>query len=148
MKTEVDTRVKLTDENNVRSDLTFEKGYWSFDDIRKKLGNKDIDLGENKHNEACRVHSKKYTVNLGELGLLLGFERGKVIPRNTTTVSNRVNINKGLRYIIISCDLVDNEKVTNRFGEPSKTICILPIDTSQRLNGTFTRLMIYFPVCP
>ena len=33
---------------------------------------------------------------------------------------------------------MDSEQVVDWFGEPSEIIAVLPIDTSQRLNGTFT----------
>ena len=87
-------------------------------------------------NNTCRIYSKDYDVNLGEVGLLLGFGTNKIISRDTVTNSETVRINKNLEYITVSCDLVDNEHVVDRFGNPSKIICVLPMNRSQRINGT------------
>ena len=133
---EKDTKVKLIDSSNVGTDVTFEKGYWTFDDIKERLGQNNVSLNKNIQSNTCRIYSKDSSVNLGEVGLLLGFGANKVISRDAATNSGTVRINKNLEYITVHCDIVDNEHVLDRFGEPSKIICVLPIDRSQRLNGT------------
>ena len=97
-------------------------------------------LEKTDHNNTCRVHAESYTVNLGDIGLLLGFEQSEVIQRGSSKDSGRVRINQRMEYVTLSCDLVDNEMVVDRYGEPSQIVAVLPVDTSQRLNSTFTKV--------
>ena len=134
-----DTYVKLTSQDGAVTNVLFGKGYWSFSDIKKRFEEEGIGLEANPHNNTCRIQSKDYEVNLKELGPLLGFQQNEVLTRGLTEDSGRVNINRRLEYITISCSIVDSEKVVDRFGEPSEIVAVLPVDTSQRLNGTFTK---------
>ena len=69
--------------------------------------------------------------------MLLGFPENKVIAKGTYVDSGVVNITKHLDYITLACDVVDREKNTNRYGQKSTVVALLPVDTSQNLNGTF-----------
>ena len=135
-----DTFVKLTDQAGTGTNISFGQGYWSFDDIKTRLGEKGVRLERIYHNNTCRVHAESYTVNLGDIGLLQGFVRGEFIRRGSSKDSGRERVNQRLEYVTLSCDLVDNEKVVDRYGEPSQIVAVLSVDTSQRLNGTFTKL--------
>ena len=55
-----------------------------------------------------------------------------------TKDSGRININQGLESIVISSSLVDDQSGFDSSGEHSQVIAVLPIDTTQRLNGTMT----------
>ena len=89
-----DTFVKLTDQAGTGTNVSFGKGYWSFDDIRTRLGEEGVRVEIISHNNTCRVHAGSYTVNLGDIGLLLGFGQSEVIQRGSSKDSDRVNINK------------------------------------------------------
>ena len=141
---ETDTFVSLTAQDSTVTNVLFGEGYWTFSDIKQKLETEGVSLDQNSHNGTCRIHSEDYKVNLNDLGPLLGFQSGAVIQRGLTKDSKRVNINQSLEYVTLSCNIVDSEQVVDRFGEPGEIAAILPVDTSQRLNGTFT---IFENVC-
>ena len=103
---EKDTRIKLIDLSNVGTDVTFEKGYWTFDDIKEKLGQNNVSLTKNIQNNTCRIYSKDSSVNLGEVGPLLGFEANKVISRDTATNSGTVSLQKETKGTKRTLDLV------------------------------------------
>ena len=134
---ESDITVTLTDQNGVTTNVLFQEGYWSFLDLKKRFGEESVVLTTLPHNNTCRFSSNDYDVNLGELGPLLGFERGKVILRASATDSGRVNINLGLEYVTVAFESVDSTKFMDRYGQPTNIVAVLPVDTTQRLNGTF-----------
>ena len=134
-----DTSVKLVDKDGAVTSVAFGKGYWSFLDIKKRFGEEGIRLEGNPHNNTCRIHTGELEVNLKEIGPLLGFQQNEVIQRGLVMNSNKVNINRHLEYVTLSCNTVDSEKVVDWFGEPGEIVAVLPVDTSQRLNGTFTK---------
>ena len=134
-----DTFIKLTSQDGTVINVSFGKGYWSFSDIKKRFKDEGIGLDANPHNNTCRIQTKDYEVSIKELGPLLGFKQNEVPTRGLVKDSGKVNINRHLEYITISCSIVDSEKVVDRFGEPSEIVAVLPVDTSQRLNGTFTK---------
>ena len=56
---------------------------------------------------------------------------------NTTTISDsRVNLNLGLEYIKIRCDVVDSSRNLDEDGDKDNTIVSLPITTTQTLYGS------------
>ena len=130
--------VKLTNQSGVNTSVLFQNRYWSFLDIKKRLDQEGVKLESNTFNGACRIHGGKYTVNLGDMGPLLGFQQSEVIQRGSVKDSGKVNVNRRPEYVTLSCNIVNSEKVVDRFGEPSEIVTILPVDTSQRLNGTST----------
>ena len=84
----------------------------------------------------CKIYSGT-NLNLREIGGLLGFPENQVINSMTWETSpNKVDVNKGLRYIFINCDLVDSNQNFNSNGERSCTLVTLPIPTNQLLNST------------
>ena len=131
--------MRLVDMDGAVTSVAFGKGYWSFLDIKKRFGEEGIRLEENSHNNTCRINTGKFEVNLKEIGPLLGFQQNETIQRGLVTDSNKVNVNRYLEYVTLSCNIVDSEKVVDWFGEPSEIVAVLPVDTSQMLNGTFTK---------
>ena len=89
-------------------------------------------------NNECRISSLENTVNLGNIGPLLGFLPNTVIQRGLTKDSGQVSINQGLESLVISSSLVDDQDVFDSSGEHSQVVAVLPIDTTQRLNSTMT----------
>ena len=113
----------LTDQAGNLTNVSFGEGYWSFFDLKKRFAEEGVILND-------------YEINLGEVGPLLGFGRNKIISRGTLVDLGHVNVNKGLEYVSVSCNIVNNQKVLDRYGQNSTIIALLPVDTSQRLNGT------------
>ena len=107
-----------------------------------------MELQANTFDNTCQMRAKDDEVNLKEVRPLLSFQPNETIPRGLTKVSGKVNINRRLEYITLSCSIVDSEQVVDRYGEPSEVIAVLPVDTSQRLNGAFTKFEAVTFSCP
>ena len=133
-----DEQVTLTSQDGSITNLVFGQGYWTFSDLREHFALNDVTLTPILHNNECRISSLENTVNLGNIGPLLGFPPNTVIQRGLVKDSDRVNINQGLESLVISSSLVDDQNVFNFSGDHSQTVAVLPIDTTQRLNGTMT----------
>ena len=133
-----DEQVTLTSQDGSVTQLVFGQGYWTFSDLQKQFAESDVTLTPVLHSNTCRISSLENTVNLGSIGPLLGFLPNTVIQRGLTKDSKRVNINQGLESLVISSNLVDDQNVFDSSGEHSQVIAVLPIDITQRLNGTMT----------
>ena len=78
--------------------------------------------------------STKYDVQLGEhLGPLLGFEKNTTVSRGSVSDSKEVNVNWGLRFVTIGCNIINPTKNFDTRGELSKKIATFPITTDQPL---------------
>ena len=114
--------------------ILFEEGYWTFAKIKKRLAGNNIKL------ELVGMKSKIYLemdLNLRGIGKLLGFPEGKLTNSRTWETSpGEVDVNKGLRYVTINCDLIDSNQNFNSNGARSCTLVTVPIPTNQLLNGT------------
>ena len=76
-------------------------------------------------------------VDLSKFGELLGFREDTHIEANDIlTNPNKVEINLGLRYNTISCDLVSSDNNIDSDGGRSTVISSLPITTTQSLKST------------
>ena len=122
----------------MQSNVLFQRGYWSFESLVERFGEEGVTLKANKHNGTCQVYSENAQVNLGYIGTLLGFEKSKVVPARTRADSSTANINLGLRYVTIGCDLVDRTRNLDRAQQPSNVIATLPVTTESSLNGSVT----------
>ena len=125
--------VTLVEANGTQTVLQFGMGYWTFDMIAERLSLEKVSLKKNRHNNTCRIHSDKYEMHLGNFGLLIGFEKDTVITRGTKKDSGEVNVNSGLRFVTIGCDIINNAKNFCVDGCRSKTIATFPITTEQPL---------------
>ena len=68
---------------------------------------------------------------------LLGYTSNNAHAPNTVIKSeNKTNINLGLKYIKVHCNIVDGNNNINEKGERDDTIVSLPITTTQSLFGT------------
>ena len=135
---ERDEQITLTAQDGSLTSVMVGRGYWTFEDLQKHLADEEVTLTSNTQNNPCRISSSKFSVGLGNIGPLLGFPRNVVIQRGLTKDSNTVSINEAIRYITVSCDLVEDRNVFHSSGDRSRVIAVLPVDTSQRLNGTTT----------
>ena len=129
--------VTLVEAGGTQTVLQFGMGYWTFDMIAERLSLEKVSLKKNRHNNTCRIHSDKYEIHLGNFGLLIGFEKDTVIARGTKKDSGEVNVNSGLRFVTIGCDIVNDVKNFNVKGCRSKTIATFPITTEEPLFNTF-----------
>ena len=126
--------VTLIDSTGHQTVLQLSKGYWSFDMIAEWFASQDVKLKKRRHNNTCRNGSQKNEIHLGQhLGPLLGFEKDVVVSRGASKESGEVNVNSGLRFVTIGCDIVNNAKNFCVDGCRSKTIATFPITTEQPL---------------
>ena len=73
------------------------------------------------------------------LGVLLGLEDFSNLKAGTTTTSpNMVDINRGLRSLDISCNIVDTTKNIDHKGEYSNVMASVPIPTDKTLKGSLS----------
>ena len=119
--------------------IPFEEGYWTFDMIERKLGEQSVKLEANKHNNTCKIYSGSQNLNLKNFGKLLGFPENEIVNRGTWKTSpSVVDVNKGLRYVNIDCNIVDTEGNIDTDGHRSYALAMLPIPSDQLLNSTVT----------
>ena len=130
-----DETITLTDDKGAVTNLLFGEGYWTFEDNANHLSKEGIILTPRPHNNSCGITSDQHTINLGNIGPLIGFQRNTTIQRASTKDSGTVSVNQGIRFISISCDIVDNSRNFDNVGNRSFVIARLPVDTSSRLNG-------------
>ena len=124
--------------NDKISGVTFEEGYWTFNMISEKLGESNIQLERNRHDNTCKIRSPKQ-LNLLNFGPLLGFPANTVIQANTWTNSpSSVDVNLGLRYVTVSCNCVDADRNFDTSGRRSKVIATIPVTSEQSLNSSVT----------
>ena len=58
------------------------------------------------------------------------------MPKNTTAESPKpVDVNHGLRWLTVTCDLIDQSKNINLNGDESDILAFLPITPGTRLNS-------------
>ncbi len=117
---------------------TFDDGYWDFELIKKRLEQEKIELEASVHDNKCLLkNTNTETINLKNFGKLLGFNADTTIPTGQTPETpHPVDVNLGLRYLTIACDLVDSFRNVNIDGGVDTNIAYLPIPPGTRLNST------------
>ena len=117
---------------------TFDDGYWDFELIKKRLGEEGVELEASVHDNKCLLkNTNKETINLKNLGKLLGFNVDTTIPTGQTPEApHPVDVNLGLRYLTIACDLVNSFRNVDINGGVNTNIAYLPIPPGTRLNST------------
>ena len=121
--------------------ITLPEGYYTYKELEHELvTNNDITMEMKKSSGKRSILGPTDDIRLGKLGELLGFQDDKlVITANSRAHSpQRVDVSRGLRYVEISCSIVDRNKNTNTHGTPSDVISSLaiPADT---LKGSVTQ---------
>ena len=115
--------------------ITFGEGYWSFNMISERLGEGNIQLQRNRHDNTCKIRSSKQ-LNLLNFGPLLGFPVNKVIQPNTWTNSpSHVDVDLGLQYVT-ACNCVDTNRNFDSNGRRSKVIVTVPVTSEQSPNSS------------
>ena len=85
------------------------------------------------------VGSKVLRIHV-DLAKLIGFDIGIGIGPNASALSDReVDVNGGLRYVKIRCDVVDRTSNINESGKRDDCILSLPIPNDQPLFGSISQ---------
>ncbi len=113
-------------------------GYWDFELLKKRLGEEGIELTARVHDNKCLLkNTNAETIDLKTLGKLLGFNANTTVPTGQTPEApHQVDVNLGLRYLTIGCDLADSFRNVNTDGGVDTNITYLPIPPGTRLNST------------
>ena len=118
--------------------LEFEHGYWSFDDIKLELEKKGVNVVRQRVTGKCIVSVDDITY-FKAVGVLLGLENFSNMDAGTTMTSpNMVDINRGLRSLDISCNIVDKSNNIDNDGQYSDVIASVPIPTDKTLKGSLS----------
>ncbi len=117
---------------------TFDDGYWDFELIKKRLEEEKIELEASVHDNKCLLkNTNTETINLKNFGKLLGFNVDTTIPTGQTPEApHPVDVNLGLRYLTVACDLADTFRNVDINGSADANIAYLPIPPATRLNST------------
>ena len=118
-------------------DITINDGYYDFQELKKRLEGDKLELQMNTYNNKCTIENKNAEkVDLKKLGVLLGFRENHELAAGTSEESdNPVDVNHGLRWLTVTCDLIDRSKNIDLNGEESEILAFLPITPGTRLNS-------------
>ena len=116
---------------------TLGEGYWDFQQIKECLEGEKLKLSMNVHDNTCSIINETGgSVNLKKFGELLGFPENHELTAGSTTASPKpVDVNHGLRWLTVTCDLIDSSKNTDLKGNESDVLAFLPITPGTRLNS-------------
>ena len=70
----------------------------------------------------------------------MSHSQNKVIPAGPKVDSNTVDVNLGLRYVTIGCDLVDGTRNLDGAQKQSDIVATIPVTTESTLNGSIVNL--------
>ena len=119
------------------STVSFGEGYWTFGMISEKFGENGVQLERNRHDNSCKIFSKRGNVNHKNLAPLLGFPANTVVQANAWKNSpSNVDVNLGLRYVTVECNCVDTDKNFNSARKGSKVVVTVPVTSEQILDST------------
>ena len=120
-----------------RKEITLGEGYWDFQQIKDRLEGEKLILSMNARDNTCTIiNNAGSIVNLKKFGKLLGFPEDHKLQKGSTTASPKpVDVNHGLRYLTVTCDLIDQSKNINVDGDESDILAFLPITPGTRLNS-------------
>ena len=120
------------------ADKTINEGYYDFQGLKTRLEEDKLELQINTYDNTCTVENKNTEeVDLKKLGVLLGFPENHKVAGNATELSPKpVDVNHGLRYLIVTCDLIDPSKNIDLDGNESNILAFLPVTPGTRLNST------------
>ena len=116
---------------------TINDGYYDFQTLKERLKLNKLELQMNTYNNTCTIENKNAaTVDLKKFGKLLGFPENHEVTAGTSAASPKpVDVNHGLKYLTVTCDLIDPSKNIDLEGEESNILAFLPITPGTRLNS-------------
>ena len=89
------------------------------------------------HLHDIRVVTSLPVANCQANTVLLGFPENHKVAGNATELSPKpMDVNHGLRYLIVTCDLIDPSKNIDLDGNESNILAFLPVTPGTRLNST------------
>jgi hypothetical protein len=120
--------------------IMIDEGYWTFKQLRKELEENGLTLKEYPDGRITIDFAKgTNSVGVRNLTSILGY-RSSNCPTYTPHISDRpVDIHEGLRYLTVSCNLVNREHNIAPYGNRSTAITSIPIDGTRPLFGTTTK---------
>ena len=123
--------------NNPEKPVTINDGYYDFQTLKERLKLDKLELQMNTYNNTCTIENKNAaTVDLKKFGKLLGFPENHEVTAGTSAASPKpVDVNHGLKYLTVTCDLIDPSKNINLKGEESNILAFLPVTPGTRLNS-------------
>ena len=127
----------------VSSPVKIPQGYYTYDGLTNYISantNSKIAFFKSVETGKCSIvtPSDGKNVNLGELGTLLGFEVGSEAVAGTPLYGGEVDINRGLKYIDVKCNMVNKSHNIGTNGRVSDSLVSLPI-CEGTLKGSATR---------
>ena len=121
---------------SVTKEKTLGEGYWDFQQLKERLDGEKLKLSMNVHDNTCSiVNNTGGKVNLKKFGKLLGFPEDHKLSAGASASTNPVDVNHGLRWLTVTCDLIDSTKNTDLKGNESEVLAFLPITPGTRLNS-------------
>ena len=121
---------------SVTEEKTLGEGYWDFQQLKERLDGEKLKLSMNVHDNTCSiVNNTGGKVNLKKFGKLLGFPEDHKLSAGASASPNPVDVNHGLRWLTVTCDLIDSTKNTDLNGDQSDVLAFLPITPGTRLNS-------------
>ena len=116
---------------------TINEGYYDFQQLKTRLEEDKLELQMNTYDNTCTIENKNAEeVDLKKLGVLLGFPENHKVAGNATRLSPKpVDVNHGLRWLTVTCDLVDQSKNIDLDRNESNILAFLPVTPGTRLNS-------------
>ena len=116
---------------------TINDGYYDFHVLKTRLEGEKLDLQMNTYDNTCTIENKKaVTVDLKKFGKLLGFPENHEVTAGTSAASPKpVDVNHGLRWLTVRCNLIDQSKNIDLDGNESNILAFLPVTPGTRLNS-------------
>ena len=116
---------------------TINDGYYDFQALKERLKLNKLELQMNTYNNTCSIKNKNTVkVDLKKLGVLLGFHENHELAASTSEgSSDPVDVNHGLKYLTVTCDLIDQSKNIDLERGESEILAFLPITPGTRLNS-------------
>ena len=121
---------------SVTEEKTLGEGYWDFQQLKERLDGEKLKLSMNVYDNTCSiVNNTGGKVNLKKFGKLLGFPENHELAAGASASPKHVDVNHGLRWLTVTCDLIDSSKNTDLKGNESDVLAFLPITPGTRLNS-------------
>ena len=95
------------------SDKTINDGYYDFQTLKTRLEEDKLELQMNTYDNTCTIENKN---------------TAEVFPEP-------VDVNHGLRWLTVTCDLIDQSKNIDLDGNESNILAFLPVTPGTRLNS-------------
>ena len=133
---ELDNGKFSIEKGTVTEEKTLGEGYWDFQQLKERLDGEKLKLSMNVHDNTCSiVNNTGGKVSLKKFGKLLGFPEDHKLTAGASASPNPVDVNHGLRWLTVTCDLIDSTKNTDLKGNESDVLAFLPITPGTRLNS-------------